>query len=149
MEILHKQLHKMCVSVCEFVWDRGSYYSTRRAAVVTREKIAIQIISESFFWLTGLIRMRGYEYFYQKIAEWLLLSMLISIDSQLQILILYNFVLIFLSLQPLVKHYKRFECHSSIDKCSTQDQTQSMRILLRSRVPINSLVITRLIFHRN
>ena len=82
MEILHKQLHKMCVSVCEFVWDCGSYYSTRRAA---------EIISEKFFWLTGLIRM-GYEYFYQNIAGWLLLSMLISIDSPLQILILDNFV---------------------------------------------------------
>jgi len=36
----------------------------------------------------------GYEYFYQNIAEWLLLSMLISIDSLLQILILdifFNF----------------------------------------------------------
>jgi hypothetical protein len=34
----------------------------------------------------------GYEYFYQNIAEWLLLSMLIFIDAQLQILILDNFV---------------------------------------------------------
>ena len=30
----------------------------------------------------------GYEYFYQNIAEWLLLSMLLFIDSPLQILIL-------------------------------------------------------------
>ena len=41
------------------------------------------------------------EYFYQNIAEWLLLNMLIFIDSPLQILILANFVLIFLSMQPL------------------------------------------------
>ena len=40
----------------------------------------------------------GYEYFYQNIAEWLLLSMLIFIDSSLQILILDKFF----SLQPLV-----------------------------------------------
>jgi hypothetical protein len=33
----------------------------------------------------------GYEYFYQNIAEGLLLSMLIFIDSPLQILILDNF----------------------------------------------------------
>jgi len=38
----------------------------------------------------------GYEYFYQNIAEWLLLSMLISIDSPLQILIL--------NIQPLPLH---------------------------------------------
>jgi hypothetical protein len=39
----------------------------------------------------------GYEYFYQNIAEWLLLNMLIFIDSPLQILISDNF---FLSMQP-------------------------------------------------
>ena len=37
----------------------------------------------------------GYEYFYQNIAEWLLLSMLIFIDSLIQLLILDNFFLIF------------------------------------------------------
>jgi len=37
----------------------------------------------------------GYEYFYQNIAEWLLLSMLISIDSSLQILILDIFIFYF------------------------------------------------------
>ena len=37
----------------------------------------------------------GYEYFYQNFAEWLLLSMLIYIDSSLQILILDNFFLFF------------------------------------------------------
>ena len=43
----------------------------------------------------------GYEYFYQNIAEWLLLSMLIFIDSPLQSLIVDIFFLIFLSMQPL------------------------------------------------
>ena len=45
----------------------------------------------------------GYEYFYQNIAEWLLLSMLISTDSPLQIFNFRQFIfLIFLSMQPLV-----------------------------------------------
>ena len=42
----------------------------------------------------------GYEYFYQNIAEWLLLSMLIFIDSPLQILILDNFFNFFINAAP-------------------------------------------------
>jgi len=37
----------------------------------------------------------GYEYFYQNITEWLLLSMLIYIESPLQILILDNFIFLY------------------------------------------------------
>jgi hypothetical protein len=44
----------------------------------------------------------GYEYSYQNIAEWLLLSMLIFIDSPLQILIL-EFFMFFLSMQPYLR----------------------------------------------
>ena len=44
----------------------------------------------------------GYEYFYQIIAEWLLLSMLICIDFPLQILIMDIFFKIFLSMLPLL-----------------------------------------------
>ncbi len=44
----------------------------------------------------------GYEYFYQNIAEWLLLSMLIFIDSPLQILMLDILFIYFLSMQPLI-----------------------------------------------
>ncbi len=48
-----------------------------------------------------------YEYYYQNITEWLLLSMLINLESPLQILILDNFnFLIFLSMQPLTLRYK-------------------------------------------
>ena len=102
----------MCECVCEFVWDCGSYYSTRRAAVVTRGEIASKIISEKFFWLTGLVRM-GYEYFYQNIAEWLLLSMLIFIDSLLQILILDNFCLIFFIIAaPIIPYARCFRSES-------------------------------------
>jgi len=49
----------------------------------------------------------GYEYFYQNIAEWLLLSMLIFIDSSLQILILDNFFLIFFQCSPYSRDPKR------------------------------------------
>ena len=42
----------------------------------------------------------GYEYFYQNIAEGLLLSMLIFIDSPLQILILDNFFIFFINAAP-------------------------------------------------
>ncbi len=42
----------------------------------------------------------GYEYFYQNIAEWLLLSMLIFIDSLLQILILDIFLIFFYQYNP-------------------------------------------------
>ena len=45
----------------------------------------------------------GYEYFYQNNAEGLLLSMLIFIDSPLQIFILDNFFIFFLSMQPLTE----------------------------------------------
>ena len=46
----------------------------------------------------------GYEYFYQNIAEWLLLSMLIFIDSPLQILILDNiFLIFFINAAPRVR----------------------------------------------
>ena len=41
-----------------------------------------------------------YEYFYQNIAEWLLLSMLIFIDSSLQILILDFFLIFFINAAP-------------------------------------------------
>ncbi len=80
--------------MCEFVWGCGSYYSTRRAALVKKGQIASKIIPEKFFWLTCLVWM-GYEYFYQNLDRWLLLSMLISIESPLQILILDNFFIYF------------------------------------------------------
>jgi len=41
----------------------------------------------------------GYDYFYQNIAEWLLLSMLISIDSPLQILI-FDILIFFINAAP-------------------------------------------------
>jgi len=77
----------VCVSLCEIV---GHITLPGGPQLKKGGKIASKIISEKFFWLTGLIRM-GYEYFYQNIAEWLLLSMLISIDSPLQIFILDSF----------------------------------------------------------
>ena len=90
MEILHKQVHKMCVSVCVSLCEIVDHITLPGGPQLEKGgKIASKIISD-FFWLKGLIRM-GYEYFYQNIAEWLLLSMLIFIDSPLQILILDNF----------------------------------------------------------
>ncbi len=53
----------------------------------------------------------GYEYFYQNIAGWLLLSMLISIDFPLQILILDNFfIFIFYQYSP---YYDPHRGHSN------------------------------------
>ena len=58
----------------------------------------------------------GYEYFYQNIAEWLLLSMLIFIDSPLQILILDIFFNFFNQCSPY-SHIIRSRMHSPTQWC--------------------------------
>jgi hypothetical protein len=63
-------------------------------------KYASKKLLQKFFLATDTLCM-GYEYFFQKFTRLLLLSILISTVSTLQILILETFFYFFLSIQPL------------------------------------------------
>ncbi len=57
----------------------------------------------------------GYEYFYQNFARWLLLSMLVSIESPLQILILDNLFFYFFNQCSPYQEYPKHEIYIASD----------------------------------